>query len=324
MNPIQGEVPARLDYEHGITAVDTGYWRPRLDASHLIVQGGRAAFVDTGTSHSVPALLGALAAKGLAPEAVDYIFLTHIHLDHAGGAGALAAKLPNAKVVVQPRGAQHLAAPEKLIAGTKAVYGEERYAELYGEIVPVAAERIIATEDGQRLSLAGRPFEFIHTPGHALHHHCIVDLDTRGVFTGDTFGLSYREFDVDGRSFILTTTTPTHFDPVALKASMARIMSYAPAAAFLTHYGRITDLARHHAELDADVDAFVAIAKAAAAAHPSGPARSQAMTAALNAHLHARLDAHGDRKTAAERGAILDVDIELNVQGLEVWLGRAA
>ena len=184
-------LPALVDYPAGITAVDTGYVRPHFDAAHLIVHGGRAAFVDCGTNSSVPHLLAALEAKGLARDCVDYLFLTHIHLDHAGGAGLLAQQLPNLKVVVHPRGAQHMATPEKLIAGVKAVYGEEHYRELYGEILPVPAERIIATTDGQRLELAGRPFEFIHTPGHAGHHHCIVDVEHGGVFTGDTFGVSY-------------------------------------------------------------------------------------------------------------------------------------
>src|SRR5215469_14947033 len=108
----------------GITAVDTNYVRPLLDASHLIVRDGRGAFVDTGTSHSVPSLLDAVrASPGLTIEDVDYVFLTHIHLDHAGGAGELMRHLPKAKLVVHPRGAAHVADPAKLIAGTKAVYG---------------------------------------------------------------------------------------------------------------------------------------------------------------------------------------------------------
>ncbi len=317
-------IPAHLEYPGGITAVDTAYGRPRFDAAHLIVEQGRAAFVDSGVSPSVPLLLAALEAKGLGRDQVDYLFVTHVHLDHAGGAGALLAQLPNAKVVVHPRGAPHLVDPAKLIAGTRAVYGEERYNALYGEIVPVPRERLLITEDGQRLLLAGRPFEFIFTPGHALHHHCIVDLDHGGVFTGDTFGLSYREFDVDGRAFVLATTTPTQFDPEQMRASLARIVAYAPRALFLTHYGRVTDVARHHAELLIDLDAYVAVARTAVAKHGPGQAAVQAITAAIFAHLEARLEAHGDTHSAAERQAILGVDVELNAQGLEFWLGRNA
>ena len=310
------------DYPAGITAVDTGYLRPHFDAAHLIVHGGHAAFVDCGANSSVPQLLAALDAKGLTPDCVDYLFLTHIHLDHAGGAGLLAQHLPNMKVVVHPRGAQHMAAPEKLIAGVKAVYGEEHYRELYGEILPIPAERIIATTDGQRLELAGRPFEFIHTPGHAGHHHCIVDVEHGGVFTGDTFGISYRDFDVEGRMFILATTSPVQFDPEAMKASLARIVSYQPHSLFLTHYGRVTEIARLHADLNADIDELCRHTREAAAAHPRGAARTAALEAALAAHNHARLDAHGDRHTVEERQAILAMDAQLNAQGLEIWWER--
>lgn len=303
--------------------MDTGYVRQHFDAAHLIVQGGRAAFVDCGANSSVPQLLAALQAKGLARDCVDYLFLTHIHLDHAGGAGLLAQQLPNLKVVVHPRGAQHMAVPEKLIAGVKAVYGEEHYRELYGEILPVPAERIIATADGQRLELAGRPFEFIHTPGHAGHHHCIVDVDHGGVFTGDTFGISYRDFDVDGRTFIMATTSPVQFDPEAMKASLARIVSYQPHSLFLTHYGRITDIARHHADLNAEIDALCRYTREAAAAYPRGAERTAALEKALATHYHARLDAHGDRHTVAERQHILAMDAQLNAQGLEIWFERA-
>ena len=317
MNP-----SALIDYPAGITAVDTGYLRPHFDAAHLIVHGGRAAFVDCGTNSSVPQLLAALEAKGLSRDCVDYLFLTHIHLDHAGGAGLLAQQLPNMKVVVHPRGAQHMATPEKLIAGVKAVYGEEHYRELYGEILPIPSERIIATTDGQRLELARRPFEFIHTPGHAGHHHCIVDVEHGGVFTGDTFGVSYRDFDVEGRTFVIATTSPVQFDPEAMKASLARIVSYQPHSLFLTHYGRITDIARHQADLNEEIEALCGYTRAAAAAHPKGAERTAALEAALAAHYHARLDAHGDRHTVAERYEVLAMDAQLNAQGLEIWFER--
>ena len=141
-----------------------------LDAVHLIVERGRAAFVDCGTSYTAPHLLAALQSLGIAPDQVDYVFLTHAHLDHAGGAGQLLRALPNARAVLHPRAAPHLMAPEILIEGSIAVYGEETYRRLYGEVLPVPQERVVITEDGMRLALAGRNFEFLHTPGHALHH----------------------------------------------------------------------------------------------------------------------------------------------------------
>jgi len=318
--PAVADVPDVTDYADGISAVDTRYWRPRLDASHLIVHRGRAAFVDTGTSHSVPLLLAALAAKGLAPEAVDWVFLTHIHLDHAGGAGLLMERLPNARAVVHPRGAAHLADPARLIAGTQQVYGAARYAQLYGEVRPVPAGRIVTTEDGTRLALAGRSFEFLHTPGHALHHYVIVDRAAQAVFSGDTFGISYREFDVEGRAFIMPTTTPPHFEPEQLHASIDRILAARPQQVFVTHYSRVGEVERLGAELHAGVRAFVELARR----HAAAPDRAGAMRETLFQWLSVALDRHGYAGDLATRHELLDADVDLDVQGLLVWLDRRA
>src|SRR6185295_7964859 len=188
-------LPRLTKFADGITAVDTEYVRPQMDASHVVVAGTVAAIVDTGPNTAVPLILAALTELGVAPEAVDILFLTHVHLDHAGGAGALMRALPNATAIVHPRGAPHMIDPGKLIAGTRAVYGDELYSKLYGEILPIATERLKIAQDGARFDLAGRSFECVHTPGHALHHMAIVDHGTNSIFTGDTFGLSYREFD---------------------------------------------------------------------------------------------------------------------------------
>ncbi|MGI9199709.1 MAG: MBL fold metallo-hydrolase, partial [Woeseiaceae bacterium] len=119
------EHPHATYLDHGIVAVDTEFARPLQDASHLIVEKGRGAFVDTGVNSSVPILLASLQQQDLDPGDVDYLFLTHIHLDHAGGAGLLMQSLPNARCVVHPRGAPHMIDPAKVMAGTKAVYGDK-------------------------------------------------------------------------------------------------------------------------------------------------------------------------------------------------------
>ena len=306
------------DYADGISSVDTHYVRARLDASHLIVHRGRAAFVDTGTALAVPQLLAALEAKGIARDAVDWVFLTHVHLDHAGGAGALAEQLPNARVAVHPRGAAHIVDPARLIGATRKVYGDAIYDRLYGEIRPVPAERLVVTEDGARHELAGRPFEFLHTPGHALHHQAIVDAAAGAVFAGDTFGVSYREFDVDGREFILPATTPTQFDPDQLHGSIDRVLALAPRAVFLTHYSRVVGVARLGLELHAAVDAYVALTRR----HGAEPAREARLREAIFDWHSTVLDAHGYPGDAARRHALLDDDIALNVQGLLGWLDR--
>ena len=307
------------DFADGITAIDTDYVRPRLDASHLVVDGGRAAFVDTGTTLSVPNLLAALAARGVERDQVDWVLTTHVHLDHAGGAGELMRHLPNARCVTHPRGARHLVDPAKLVAASIVVYGEERYRELYGEIVPIPEDRMLEPGDGERIMLGKRPLELIHTPGHALHHYCIVDLETRRIFSGDTFGISYREFDVDGREFIMPTTTPVHFDPEALKASVDRLLGYRPRAMYLTHYSEVCDVERLAGDLKRGVDAFVALGRGLAAA----PGRAARMREAMFEQLCGWLDAHGYAGDTAERHRLLDDDIDLNVQGLEVWLDRS-
>ena len=204
-----------IDYEFGISAIDSGYQRPRLDAIHLIVEGGRAAVVDTGVNSSVPRVLEALRAKGIAPGHVDYVILTHIHLDHAGGAGLLMSHLPNAMLTVHPYGARHMIDPAKLIASSLAVYGAQAMENLYGHIMPVPRERVMETPHGSSIRLNGRDIAFYDTPGHARHHVCALDAKSGHVFAGDTFGLSYRELDCDGRQFIMPTSSPTQFDPAA-------------------------------------------------------------------------------------------------------------
>jgi glyoxylase-like metal-dependent hydrolase (beta-lactamase superfamily II) len=307
-----------LCYDDGITAVDTGYVRERLDASHLIVERGRGAFVDTGTTPSVPYLLAALSRAGLAPEAVDWIFLTHVHLDHAGGAGALARALPNARVLVHPRGKEHLVAPEKLIGATRRVYGDERYDRLYGTIYPIAEARIEVAEEGGRYLLNGRAFDCLYTPGHAQHHYALYDHGARSVFAGDTFGVSYRELDVDGREFVMPASTPTQFDPDQYKHSVDRMLALNPKHVFVTHYGRLNAVARLGVLLKRGIDAFADIAV------QHGPAGEEGLRRALYAHLSRELDAHGFARDDARRHAILDDDIELDAQGLIAWLARRA
>src|SRR5688572_14009458 len=143
-------------HTHGIHVVDTGFYRPRFDASYLLVEKGRGVFVDTGTNHSVPRLLAAVEAAGLHRSDVDHVIATHVHLDHAGGVGLLMSELPRATLVVHPRGARHLIDPTALLAGARGVYGDEEVQRAYGDVVGVPAERVITTHDGMTLDIAGR------------------------------------------------------------------------------------------------------------------------------------------------------------------------
>ena len=313
------EIASKLtEFAAGITAIDADYVRPGGAASHLVVDEGRAAFVDTGTTLSLPNLLGALKLKDIDPADVDWVLTTHVHLDHAGGAGALMQALPNARCAVHPRGARHLAEPSKLIEGSIAVYGEQRFRELYGEIVPIDQARMLVPQDGERVRLGSLSLELIHTPGHALHHYCVVDMEHRRIFSGDTFGLSYRDFDVAGREFIFPTTTPVHFDPEALCRSVDRLMSYDPEAIYLTHYSEVRDLERLAGEMKDRVRAFADLGRR----HAKAPDRGSKLRNAMFAMLSRWLDEHGYPAGDQERHRLLDDDVELNCQGIEVWLER--
>ena len=315
------QTPEIRSYADGIHAIDTGFVRPGLAASFLLVRDGRAAFVDTGTGHSVPGLLAALAALGVAREGVDYVILTHVHLDHAGGAGALMQALPSAIAVVHPRGAPHLVDPVKLEAGSRAVYGDRIYDELYGRLVPIPGARIRAVADNEALLLGGSRLRVVETPGHALHHVALHDETADAVFSGDAFGISYRAFDSpEGEPFIFATSSPTQFDPEQSHASIERIRALAPRAVYLGHFGPVTEVERLADDLHRDLDRFVAIAEASA----GGPEAEERTYRAVRDHIAGRLSTHGTRVDPETFESWLAMDARLNAAGLLAWQGRLA
>jgi glyoxylase-like metal-dependent hydrolase (beta-lactamase superfamily II) len=320
-------LPAFLEaLGHGIYAVDTGFHRPRFDAAYLLVQDGRAAFVDTGTHHAVPRLLASLDALGLARSAVDWVIPTHVHLDHAGGVGRLMRELPNARLLVHPRGARHMIDPSALWAGATAVYGLEEMVRSYGEWVPVPAERVMSSSDGLTVQLASRPLLLIDTPGHAKHHHCIWDAVSQGWFTGDTFGLSYREFDTAKGAWIMPTSTPVQFEPEALQDSVQRLLAQAPQSIYVTHYGRVGDVPRLGALLLSLLSEMVALGRAQAHKSAQNAAQNAARHEVLKEgqlEIFARsLAAHGCDFSREKIAQLLKMDLELNAQGMAVWLDR--
>ena len=302
----------------GLWAIDTGFHRDRFDAAYLVADGGRAAFVDTGTALAVPRLLAALDALGIRRDAVDFVIATHVHLDHAGGVGQLMQALPVARLVVHPRGARHMIDPVALWQGALAVYGEAQMARAYRELLPVPAERVQSTADGETIHLAGRPLVFAHTPGHALHHHCIWDARSQGWFTGDNFGMAYPEFVVDGRAFVFPTTTPVQFDTDAMRASIARLLAASPRQMFLTHYSRIGDVPDCAERLLRMIDGTVA----AALAQRDAPDRLAAIGAALMALYADGARAFGVALPDARIAELLHDDVALNAAGLIAWLDR--
>ena len=309
------------DLGHNVFAIDTGFHRPRFDAAYLVLSDeGRAAFIDTGTNHALPRHLAALDALGVPRDAVEFVIPTHVHLDHAGGAGALMQALPAATMWVHPQGKRHMVDPSALYQGALAIYGAEAMQRDYGSVVPVPAERVRITHDAMDLLLGSRRLHFIDTPGHARHHHCLWDQRSRGWFTGDTFGVSYREFDLAGRgAWIAPAATPVQFDPAALRVSVQRLLASAPACLYLTHYGRVEDAPRLGRLLLSVLDQMVELGRRCA----NAPQRHERLQQELTALYATCLADHGLTATP-ERLDLLALDIELNAQGLAVWLDREA
>jgi glyoxylase-like metal-dependent hydrolase (beta-lactamase superfamily II) len=304
----------------GLYCLETGLYRHGLAACYLVRSADRLAFVDTGAANSVPGLLGVIADLGLTPEHVDYVIPTHVHLDHGGGAGTLMAACPNARLVIHPKGATHMIDPSRLIAGSTAVYGEEAFASDFGVLTPVPEERVIIAEDGDTYDLAGRALTFIDTPGHANHHGCIYDETSRGFFTGDTFGISYREFDTAAGPWLFAPTTPVAFDPDAWLASLDKLMAYRPQVMYLAHYGAVHHPADLVDDLRASIRALADIALAEEGRPESG--RETRLKTAVRAYLVDGARAHGARLSDQAITELLSLDTELNAQGLEVWLKR--
>ena len=294
--------------------------QPRVAAAYLIRDGDRAAFIDNNTTHAVPRLLAALAAEGLTPSQVEYVIVTHVHLDHAGGTAALAAACPHATVLCHPRAERHLIDPSKLVQSARTVYGAENFARLYGEIEPIAAARVRAIGDGERVGFGDRALTFLHTRGHANHHACILDEQTGSIFTGDAFGLHYPRFQQHG-PFAFPSTSPTDFDPVEARRSIERIVGTGATRVYPTHFGEVTALAETRAQLIDHLDQSEQVLEAAIA--------SDLPDAELEGLCASRLRAVFDLAAArrgltlsADDNAFLALDLDLNAQGVAFVAGR--
>jgi len=312
--------PHFQEIAEGIHCLDTGLYRQGLAAAYLVRSGERLAFIDTGPANAAPTLLAAIAALGLTPEQVDYVMPTHVHLDHAGAAGHLMAACPNARLVVHPRGAPHLIDPGKLIAGACVVYGEENFERDFGIPLPIPSEHVILAEDGQTFDLNGRSLTFIDTPGHANHHGCILDRRTQGFFTGDTFGIAYREFATTHGPWLFAPTTPVAFDPDAWLTSLDRLMAYEPQTMYLTHYGRVDRPEACVETVRRSIRDLAELALREEGRPEDG--RRDRIKAAVGAHLIQCAREQGVTLDDHQIQRVLAVDTELNAQGLEVWLRR--
>ncbi len=301
----------------GITCIDAGYMRPGIACFYLLEQDGEYAVLETGTSHSFAALGQLLAERNIEPAQIRYIIPTHVHLDHAGGAGTMMAALPDAQLLIHPRGAQHMVDPERLVDSAIAVYGEQTFRELYGEIKPVDPKRIRQLDDGECIDLGGRRLEVRHTRGHANHHFCVWDEVSSGWFSGDMFGVSYPWFRFAGGDFLLPSTTPTQFDPDAYRTSLRLLEGYDPQRMYLTHYGELGYSAEKSALLEQQIDTYCELA----ALHFNDVGKLQQSLSDYSVDLLQQSAAGAPQSQLREW---LAFDIELNALGLQYWQQKIA
>jgi glyoxylase-like metal-dependent hydrolase (beta-lactamase superfamily II) len=306
------------DLGHNTYHIDILLYRPRLAACYLVHDSNEFALIDCGTKHSVPQVLDAIAAAGGTPEQVRWIIPTHVHLDHASGAGQLMDRCPNATLVAHPKGAPHMIDPSKLQAGATAVYGEAAFARDYGELLPVPEQRCIIADDGQSFALGQRQLTFIDTPGHANHHGCILDSASGYLFTGDTFGLGYREFATPA-PYIIATSSPVAFDPDAWQNSLDKILALNPQAVCLTHFSKYPTPEAWAPMLRDSIEAHREIALAEENNTQAG--RHERLLKALDTLLVGNAIKHCHMPEQQARD-LLAVDKELNAQGLGIWLKR--
>jgi len=220
----------------GVYNIDNRVCGIRGLGSVYLLDGPRKAIVDSGPASSAPAVLAGIRQAGIDPADINYIVITHVHLDHAGGAATLLTDMPQAKVVVHRRGARHMVNMEKLVAGTIAAQGAEILGR-YGECLPVPPERIISVDEGNAIELGdGQVLEFMDTPGHAPHELCIRETKNGGVFTGDALGLL-----LGGRRTLLACHPPPSFVPELVLATVDRLRNMKPAYLYFAHFGASAD-----------------------------------------------------------------------------------
>ncbi|WP_077324254.1 MBL fold metallo-hydrolase [Virgibacillus siamensis] len=233
---MENKEPIQIDKRiHLIDGFDLG--QPERTGTYVIDEE-ELTLIETGPSPSVKYIKKGLHALGFTLDQVKYIIVTHIHLDHAGGAGLFIKECPNATVIVHPRGSRHLANPKALAAGARAVYGDS-FSELFDPIVPIPEDRLVEKTEGDTLKIGPEcTLEFLDTPGHAKHHFSIVDPISNGIFTGDTVGIRYKQLANEGIDFFLPSTSPNHFDPEAMQESIERIRALHVDRIYYGHFGK--------------------------------------------------------------------------------------
>jgi glyoxylase-like metal-dependent hydrolase (beta-lactamase superfamily II) len=306
-----------------IHTVDTEYTdRTGVAAAFVVEHEGGVYVCETNTSYAVPAILRTIEASGHTPEQVTHVIITHIHLDHAGGASALMKACPNATLLAHPRAAPHAIDPSRIVAGASAVYGEARFAELYGTIEPIDAERVRAMDHDEALEVGGHRLRFLHTRGHANHHMVVVDEAEEAVFTGDSFGIAYPDVQPAGTpahrpTLVFPSTSPTDFDADAARESLRTIVGTGATSAWLTHFGRLDNLDDVATSLDAQLARYGALVDELDASDLEGDALHARAASVVDGFFAELLP-----EPTGEQAQLLDLDRDLNGQGVAVAVER--
>jgi glyoxylase-like metal-dependent hydrolase (beta-lactamase superfamily II) len=266
--------------------------------------------------------LEGLENLNVSKEKVKYVILTHIHLDHGGGAGLLLKSLPNAQLVVHSRGERHMVNPKFLIEGVKQVYGEKKYDELYGEIISVDQQRVKSVNTKETLVVGKRTLDLMDSPGHAKHHLFIYDSKTNSVFSGDAFGLAYPFLSYNKFRLVFPSTSPTQFEPEQALATYKRIIDLKPDRILFTHFGSVENVQGAYSQVLEWTNFSVEIAVK----------RYQEGYRQLDLHNQLLQDIkhHFDEVISRVRGSgltkeeeeFLALDIELNAQGLVHYMNK--
>ena len=303
--------------DHGIACIDALYTEPGIACLYALIHDGECAIIETGTNHSVPNIQASLTDLGVSLEQIRYVIPTHVHLDHAGGAGALMELAPNAELLIHPRGARHMIDPARLIASSIQVYGEKAFYELYGDIVPIPEARVRIMEDGDSVMLGDRELRFTHLRGHADHHFCIFDTGSHGWFSGDMFGVSYKRQRFEAGAFVMPATTPTQFDPHLYAESIDRLSSTNPQRMFLTHYGELPFSPLQAELLKKQLGTYERLGRE----YKGELSELQQQVIGVTEDALATLV---DKKAAVEEAGKLAFDVALNAQGIAWWAGKHA
>ena len=246
----------------GIRQLDTLLGSMDQMTAGFVIDGPEPALVETGSQSSARTVREALQAAGIGPADLRWLIVTHIHLDHAGAVGDLAREFPAATVIVHEQGARHLIDPSRLIDSASRVYGQ-LLDELYGRMEPVPSERLIAAGDGHRVSVGGgRTLVMVDSPGHAKHHHAVLDEQTGTLMVGDAVGVRLPDVGV-----LRPATPPPDFDLEQAVTSLRRFRDLRPQHLVLTHYGPVESPDDTLAEAEDRLHEWVGVAERTMAEH---------------------------------------------------------